>query len=173
MHPKHRPSAAEMSRAEEMMTQEEKVRSEAREEGFRLGETAKKRKEEALDPAMPKIIVHARTARGKSYEVRPPEKPLYEKREVNGISMSVGWDRSYEDYTIYFDVSLPEDAPERGVNDTVIRISQRPEAAKQAFEYAAAQAAIESDPVELIKKVEDYAGTLPRELDAEDEIERF
>ncbi len=170
---KHKPSAGEMSRAAEMMTPEQKIRSEAREEGFRLGETAKERKEKALDPAKPKIIVHERSARGKSYTIEAPEKPLYEKREVNGVPISVGWDRGYEDYTIYFDVKLPPDASDRGVYDQAIRISHRPDVAKQVFDFAAAQAEIESDPVELIKKVEEFARTLPGELDEEDEIERF
>lgn len=89
-------------------------------------------------------------------------KDYHEQVTVNGIEISVGLDAEYDDYTIYFpQIELGDDASEKGVDDQVIRLSQRPEVAKQVFEYASQLAQTEPDVYALYKKVEAFAQDLP------------
>jgi hypothetical protein len=96
---------------------------------------------------------------GKSYS---------EKATVNGVEISVRWDREYEDYTIYFpQIELGEKASEKGVFDQIIRITRRPEVAKQVFDYASKLAQTESDVYKIFKQVEDFSRDLPYNEDEE------
>jgi hypothetical protein len=77
----------------------------------------------------------------------------YSRSIVNGIEISVGWDRGYQDYTVY----LPQiDLQEFGACDQVIRISRDSAHARQVIEYAVAQAAHASSPIELFKALDQY-----------------
>ena len=157
----HHPSPEELANAAEMMTEEQRKLSEAREEGYRIVEGSPEKKS-ATDPAAPTIIEHGKTAQGRFYEVKSPEKPFYEKTTVNGTEFSVGWDEGYKDYTIYFpNLELGDEARERGVHDQVIRLSRKPEIAKKVFEYASQIAQIETDPFAIYKKVSDFSRDLP------------
>ncbi len=85
------------------------------------------------------------------------------KETVNGVEISVGWDRSYDDYTIY----LPqietgsEEAEEKDVSDQVIRMTRLPDAAKLVFDYACLMAKKEPNPYNLYKKLKEFGKTLP------------
>lgn len=98
-------------------------------------------------------------------ELKEIRKELYRNQEtVNGIEISVAWSDMDEDYTIFFpQIEWGEAASEKGVRDQIIRIGQRPEAAKQVFEYAANLAQTESDVYALYRKVEDFIRNLPAE----------
>lgn len=55
-------------------------------------------------------------------------------QDVNGIQISVAWDKMYGDYTLFLPQLKPDWA--RGVNDQVIRLSKLAREAHKAFEYA-------------------------------------
>jgi hypothetical protein len=87
-----------------------------------------------------------------------PEKPYDEEAIINGVKISTYWDYGYNDYVIRFpQIDLRGVAQKRGVNDQVIRISQKPEEAKQVFDHASKLAQSEKDIYELYKKVENFA----------------
>jgi hypothetical protein len=89
-------------------------------------------------------------------------KKYHEATTVNGVDISVGWDNGYNDYTIYFpQIQIDEESSEKGVYDQVIRLTRRPEVAKQVFDYAVVQAKLTSDLHEIFKKVEEYSRDLP------------
>ena len=93
---------------------------------------------------------------------RGPDKSYHEATTVNGVEISVGWDNGYDDYTIYFSqIQLGEESSKKGVYDQVIRLTRRPEVAKQVFDYAVARAQLTSDLHEIFKKVEEYSRDLP------------
>ena len=96
------------------------------------------------------------------YADEQESKKYREATTVNGVEISVGWDNGYDDYTIHFpQIQLGEESSEKGVYDQVIRLTRRPEVAKQVFDYAVARAQLTSDLHEIFKKVEEYAGDLP------------
>jgi hypothetical protein len=144
---KYQPSKEETEKAEDMMTDEEKKLSEAREGGYELDESKMQEaqtKEKGLD---------------KSYQ---------EKTTVNGVEISIHWDSRYDDYTIYFpQIEIGWAARERGVDDQVIRISRKREVAKQVFDEALKLAQTESDVYEVYKKVEAFSQPLPYEDEEE------
>lgn len=80
------------------------------------------------------------------------------QRIINGIDIRVGWDRGYDDYTIYFpQIELgEEDSPP----DQVIRITRRPEVAKQVFDFAVEKSKEINDVNKLYRAVEKFARTL-------------
>ena len=157
---KYQPSPEEMKKAEEVMTNEQKKMSEAREEGYNIAkseQSAEKSREK--NPAEPTIEKHP----GGLYEIITPENPYHEETTVNGVEIIVDWyDDSSKDYEIYFpQIEFGEAASEKGVSDQVIMVSRRPEVAKQVFDYAAKLAQTESDVYEIYKKVKEFARDLP------------
>lgn len=81
------------------------------------------------------------------------------QRIINGIDIRVGWDRGYDDYTIYFpQIELGQ---EDGPPDQVIRITRRPEVAKQVFDFAVKKSKEINDVNKLYRAVEEFARTLP------------
>jgi hypothetical protein len=70
-----------------------------------------------------------------------PHERFTEKTTVNGIEISVGWDRGLHDYTLYFpSIELGEKAASFKVYDQIIRVGDTEEEAKVAFKYACWQA---------------------------------
>lgn len=97
----------------------------------------------------------------------------HEMAEVNGIDISVGWDQSYGNYTIYFpQIKLGEEVSARGVHDKDIRLTRRPEVAKQIFDYALKEAESTKNVYDLYLKVEAFARTLPYDTDEDVEAEK-
>ncbi len=96
---------------------------------------------------------------------RKDQKAYREQTNVRGIDISVGWDRGYDDYTIYF--PQIEIGIEGGVPDQVIRISRKPEIAKQVFNFAAKKAEEAKDVYELYRAVEKFSRNLPYDDDEE------
>ena len=90
-------------------------------------------------------------------------KSYHEQTTVNGIEISVGWDRGYDDYTIYFpQIELShawENEP--GVSDQVIRITRKPEVAKQIFDFAAKKAGEVKNVYDLYREVNKFSRDLP------------
>ena len=84
---------------------------------------------------------------------------------MNGIVISIGWDRGYEDYAIYFPQIELATGREKNVCDQLIRLSTLPEIAKVVFDYAVKHASECSDVYELYKKVEEWKKDLPYDLD--------
>ncbi len=147
-----------------MMTNEQKKLSEAREEGYQIvkqEQSAEKSREK--NPAEPTIEKYP----DGSYKIIAPEKPYHEETTVNGIEIVVAWyDDSSKDYEIYFpQIEISETADEKGVHDQIIRVSQKPEVAKQVFDYAVRLAQTESDVYEIYKKVEEFARDLPFDIE--------
>ena len=162
---KYQPSPEEIKKAEEMMTDEQKKLSEAREEGYNIAKSeqgAEKLRER--NPAEPTIEKYG----GGSYKILAPEKPYREETTVNGVEISIHWDNGYGDYVIYFpQIELGDTAYEKGVSDQVLRISQKPEVAKQVFDYASKLAQTEKDVYEIYKKVDEFSRDLPHDLEEE------
>lgn len=78
-------------------------------------------------------------------------KDYYEKINVNGTEISVGWDTGYDNFTIYF--PQIEVGAKQGVEDQAIIIADQAETAKQVFDYAVQLAEKETDIYEIYKKV--------------------
>lgn len=100
----------------------------------------------------------------KSFEGRMPVDPelkesqQYRAREVvNGIEISVAFDRAYKTYTVF----LPqiefgsERAYELGVSDQVVLVGAKPETAKKAFEEAKRLARGGADPYTMFLSLSD------------------
>ena len=91
-----------------------------------------------------------------------PDTSFYEASKVNGTEVSVGWDRIYGDYTIYFpQIEVNEEAHEHGVHDQVIRLTRRPEVAKQVYDKAVELAEQTTDVYELYKQIKTFSRELP------------
>ncbi len=89
-------------------------------------------------------------------------KSYRERMVVNGIEISVGWDRYYNDYTIYFPEITLEEGRKRGVNDQVIRITTLPDVAKQIFDHACKVAKEGNLNVyDVFKQVQEFSRDLP------------
>jgi len=71
-----------------------------------------------------------------------PDGSFFEQVEIGGFQMSVGIDRGYGDYTMYFPQISPWSGEERafsdkyGINDQVIRFSEDDVMAEELFNYA-------------------------------------
>jgi hypothetical protein len=90
------------------------------------------------------------------------EEYYFDKTHINGIDFQVGWDNNYKDYTIYFpQIIIGDDARDRGVEDSIIRISENAKTAKLVFEYVKLLAEQEDDIFELYKKIEKLIEDLP------------
>jgi len=91
-----------------------------------------------------------------------------ERADVNGIEMSIKFINQYPgtgsqegDYEMYFpQIKAGDEARERGVSDSVIRISEDPEIAKKVFAYATEAAKFDGDVYSLYKKVRAFAREL-------------
>lgn len=117
-------------------------------------------KPQEKNPAEPTI----KKFRGGMFEIIKPEKPYYEKATVNGVEIIVTWyDDSSKDYEIYFPQIKFGADPD--VYDQVIRISRKPEVAKQVFDYATKLAETESDVYEIYKKVSKFARDLQYDIE--------
>ena len=88
-----------------------------------------------------------------------------ESSDLDGIEFSVGWDRSYNDYSIVFpELQIGEEASEKGIYDqSIVGITTKPEVAKRVFEYASKLAGTESDVYKIYKRVEAFCRDLPYE----------
>ncbi len=88
------------------------------------------------------------------------DKGYYEQTTVNGVEISVGWDKGYDNFTIYFpQIKL---GVKEGVTDQVIIIAEQSEAAKQVFDYAVQLAEKETDVYEIYKKVDAFVKNLSK-----------
>ena len=91
-----------------------------------------------------------------------------EQADVNGVEMSVKFINQYPgtgsqegDFEMYFpQIMVGDEARERGVSDSVIRISEDPETAKKVFAYATEAAKLDGDVYSLYKKVDAFAREL-------------
>jgi hypothetical protein len=87
-----------------------------------------------------------------------------EKTNVNGIDISVGWDRGYSEYTIYFpQIIADEQASKKGVSDQVLRINKDQKNAKKVFDFASQEALNEKDVYKLYLKAEGFIRDMPEE----------
>ena len=86
-------------------------------------------------------------------------KAYLERTNVNGIDISVGWDRGYDDYTIYF--PQIELGKEEGIYDQVIRLTRKTEVAKQVFDFATKEAEKTKNVYDLFRSVEKFSRDLP------------
>jgi hypothetical protein len=92
-----------------------------------------------------------------SYTLNAPEERFLGQETVNGIEISVGWDDSYGDYTIYLpQISLGEEAHDQGIYDQVIRSTRLGSEARKLFKKAKEMANDCKDSYELYLKLEDY-----------------
>jgi hypothetical protein len=81
----------------------------------------------------------------------------YEKTTVNGIEISVGWDKGYGEYTIYFpQIEIGDAARKKSVSDQVLRISEDLNQVKEIFDYSVKIAETESDVYKVYVKVFDF-----------------
>ena len=81
------------------------------------------------------------------------------RETVNGVEIVVEWDEGYDDYVIY----LPqiELGKEEGVHDQVIRLTRKPEVAKQIFDFATKEAEKTKNVYNLFRSVEKFSKDLP------------
>ncbi len=88
------------------------------------------------------------------------------RETVNGVDIVVKWDEGYDDYVIY----LPqiELGKEEGIYDQVIRLTRKPEVAKQVFDFATKEAEKTKNVYDLFRSVEKFSKDLPYD-DEEDE----
>lgn len=105
----------------------------------------------------------------KEEEIKTKENKLNKsyvgKTTINGVEIIVEWDNDYDDYVVFFpqiDAGKVE-----GVFDKLIRITRRPEVAKQIFEYTSELAKTEKDVYKIYKQVEDFSRGLPYDEDEE------
>ena len=94
-------------------------------------------------------------------EVEAPK--FREASTVNGIEISVGWDRGYDEYTIYFPQIDINEVSERGVSDQVLGLTGRPEVAKKVYDKAVELAETTPDVYELYKKIDTFSRGLRHE----------
>ena len=162
---KYQPSIEETNKEEEVVVEEQKKLSESEEEEQNIVKSEKDVEElQERNPAEPTIKKYPNG----SYEILAPEEPYHETMTANGVEVVVNWyDDSSKSYEIYFPQIKfgVEEASEKGVYDQVISVSQRPEVAKQVFDYAVELAQTESNLYDIYKKVEEFAGGLPYELE--------
>jgi len=97
--------------------------------------------------------------------IKGVDKTYREQETVNGVEISVAWDESYNDYTIYFPQIVIDF--EKGVSDQVLRITRRSEEAKKVFDYVAELARTGDDVHEIYKKVELFSKGLIYDEDEE------
>lgn len=78
---------------------------------------------------------------------------------INGIEIVVEWDKDYDDYVIY----LPqiEFGKEEDIHDQVIRLTRKPEVAKQIFDFATKEAEKTKSVYDLFRSVEKFSKDLP------------
>lgn len=131
---KYKPGPREIKKAEESMSHMQATVSEAREEGYNL--------------AMSKNKEAQKKENG-------PDKSYHERVTVNNVQISVGWDGSYNDYTLIFpQIEVDWDDPrKKGVTESALRISPKPEKAKQVFDLASKLAQTESDVYEIYRQI--------------------
>ena len=92
---------------------------------------------------------------------------FFEASTVNGIQFNVGWNEMYDDYTIHFPQIDLNEGDERGVYDRSIRLTRRPEVAKQIYDKAVELAKTIPDVYELYKRIGALQGELPYDTDEE------
>lgn len=92
--------------------------------------------------------------------VETPTK-FHEASTVNGIQISVSWDHGYGDYTIYLPQIDLSESRKHGVSDQVLRLTRRPEVAKQVYDKAVELAKTTPDVYELYKLIEIFSRELP------------
>lgn len=130
---------------------EKPFRDAAREEGVSLEE------KEALDKVAErkgeKVIA--------DINAEKERKAFVGSETINGVEIIVEWDERYDDYVIYLpDINLGREAKDQGIYDQVIRITRKPDVAKQVFDYARQLAEKEPDPYKIYKKIEDISQDL-------------
>lgn len=97
----------------------------------------------------------------KSVETSPK---FHDSTTVNGIHISVDWDSSYGDYTIYFpQIEVDDHARDRGVSDQVLRLSPLPDVAKYLYEKAVELAETTPDVYELYTKIDALRREFPQQ----------
>ncbi|MBT5502665.1 hypothetical protein HN858_03415 [Candidatus Falkowbacteria bacterium] len=85
----------------------------------------------------------------------------HEQTEINGIRISIGYDSTYQDYTLYFPQLDPDDKVQAiGISDQVFRIDENPKNAKKVYDFAMKEAETVADVYELYKKAKAFADTL-------------
>ncbi len=107
-------------------------------------------------------------------KVEAPAK-FHEASTVNGVQISVGWDRGNDKYRIFFPQIDLSKGRKRGVSDQVLGLTRRPEVAKQVYEKAVELAKTTPDVYELYKKIEALQSGLQYDTDedeADQEMER-
>lgn len=140
---KYSPSPEEIKKAENTMSGKQQELSRAREEGYKLAESKHSK-------------AHTKE--------NGPDKSFREQTTVNGVDIIVAWDKGYDDYIIYFpQIDTGEESYKKGITDQVLRIDQKPEVAKQVFDYASKLAQTESDVYDIYSKVEKFCQDLPHE----------
>lgn len=100
----------------------------------------------------------------KESQLRPQElrKERYrEETKINDIEISAFYDDRYENYVLNFpQIPCGEESFEKGVSDTLFKIDDSPENAKEVYDYAVKLADTESDVHEIYKKAEKFAREL-------------
>lgn len=92
-----------------------------------------------------------------------PMKGAYQERTtVNGIEISVAWDRGYQRYTILFPQidESSEQAKKLRINDQAFQASNDPAVAKKVFDYAVAHAPTCADACEVYDKASKFFRTI-------------
>jgi hypothetical protein len=90
-------------------------------------------------------------------------KAYNEQTNVNGIDIDVHWDGGYRDYVIYFpQIDLSHAwKNEKNVDDQVLRLTRKPEVAKQVFDFAAKKANEVKNVYDLYREVNKFSRDLP------------
>jgi hypothetical protein len=109
---------------------------------------------ENMRPAPEEMGINPEQKDNKKYE---------EQTNVNGIDIDVHWDNGYRDFVIYFpqiDLSHAWEK-EKNVSDQVLRLTRKPEVAKQVFDFAVKKAGEVKNVYDLFREVNKFSRDLP------------
>ncbi len=101
----------------------------------------------------------------KSLEKEPER--YFEKKEINGVELQMGWSDLEHEYTLLFlnlrreDGSMTPEAEKAGIYTPDVRTAtQDPEIARKIFDHAVSLAYNEKVPIKVYKQVDHYVGQL-------------
>lgn len=97
---------------------------------------------------------------------KEPER-YFEKKEINGVKLQMGWSDFEHEYTLLFldlrreDGTMTPEAEKAGIYTPDVRTAtQDPEVARKIFDHAVSLAYNEKDPIKVYKQVDHYVGQL-------------
>jgi hypothetical protein len=93
------------------------------------------------------------------------DKTYHEEKVVKGIQLEVLWSDQYKEYVLYFPNVNVSEALEKGMHNTVIRLTDRKDLAKKVFDYAVTAASMYPDVYKLFHNLTGYVMMMRKSLE--------